>query len=120
MINQMKICGGRKSLDQFCCGLKPLFFMLVAAICLTGFGVMIFSGSVCAQNNNNTGFKKQTKQSQVKAGRIITVGDHGQFKGFDGFQMALNMAQDMDETYIPHISKSFLLIITDFQSPALA
>lgn len=32
--------------------------------------------------------------------RVLTVGEHGNFKGIDGFQMALNMAQDMDEIRI--------------------
>jgi len=32
--------------------------------------------------------------------RILTVGEHGTFKGIDGFQMALNMVQDMEEIRI--------------------
>ncbi|MDI6807724.1 MAG: choice-of-anchor Q domain-containing protein [Candidatus Eisenbacteria bacterium] len=33
----------------------------------------------------------------VKVGRILTVGEHGTFNGFEGIQMALNAAQDGDE-----------------------
>ncbi len=41
-----------------------------------------------------------TFKGSVKVWRILSVGEHGQFKGVDGFQMALNVAQDMDEIRI--------------------
>jgi len=44
--------------------------------------------------------KKGTFSGVIRVWRMLTIGEHGQFKGFDGFQMALNMAQDMDEIRI--------------------
>ncbi len=44
--------------------------------------------------------KKGTIRGDVRVWRSLTVGEHGQFKGFDGLQMALNMAKDMDEIRI--------------------
>ncbi|OGS06398.1 MAG: hypothetical protein A2270_06845 [Elusimicrobia bacterium RIFOXYA12_FULL_51_18] len=78
--------------------MRKIFAFLLSLIVLC-FGVDAFLGNACAQNQKATS-PKSTKQSQVKTGRIITVGEHGQLKGFDGFQMALNMAQDMDEIKI--------------------
>jgi hypothetical protein len=36
----------------------------------------------------------------VRIWRVLTVGEHGQFQGAEGLQMALNIAQDMDEIRI--------------------
>jgi len=44
--------------------------------------------------------KKGTIRGDIRVWRSLTVGEHGQFKGFDGLQMALNMAKDMDEIRI--------------------
>jgi len=44
--------------------------------------------------------KKGTFSGVIQVWRILTVGEHGTFKGFDGLQMALNMALDMDQIRI--------------------
>ncbi len=44
--------------------------------------------------------EKGTFSGSIRVWRPLTVGEHGQFKGFDGLQMALNMAKDMDEIRI--------------------
>ncbi len=75
------------------------YFSGSLSLIVLSFAVLVCCGSAYAQNNDLV-IKKQTKQSPVKTGKVITVGDHGQLKGFDGLQMALNMAQDMDEIRI--------------------
>src|SRR3990172_8879010 len=56
--------------------------------------------------------KKGIFAGSVKVWRVLTVGEHGKFKGIEGLQMALNMAQDMDEMRIEKgiISGSGLVI----------
>lgn len=44
--------------------------------------------------------KKGTFIGDIRVWRMLTVGEHGTFKGFDGIQMALNVAKDMDEIRI--------------------
>jgi hypothetical protein len=44
--------------------------------------------------------KKGLFAATIRIWRMLTVGEHGTFKGFDGLQMAINMAQDMDEIRI--------------------
>lgn len=44
--------------------------------------------------------KKGTFVGDIRVWRMLTVGEHGTFKGFDGIQMALNVAKDMDEIRI--------------------
>lgn len=44
--------------------------------------------------------KSGTFSGQISIWRALTVGENGTFKGFDGLQMALNMALDMDEIRI--------------------
>lgn len=72
-------------------------FAFFLTFIVLGFGVDAFLRHSCAQDMKG-GYKK--KDSRTKAGRILTVGAHGQLKGFNGLQMALNMAQDTDEIRI--------------------
>ena len=41
--------------------------------------------------------KQGTITGIIRIWRLVTVGEHGKFKGENGLQMALNAAQDMDE-----------------------
>lgn len=44
--------------------------------------------------------KRGTFAGSIRVWRPLTVGEHGTFKGFDGLQMAINAAKDMDEIRI--------------------
>jgi predicted outer membrane repeat protein len=41
--------------------------------------------------------KRGTFSGKIRVWRPLSVGEHGTFKGVDGLQMALNVAQDMDD-----------------------
>jgi len=44
--------------------------------------------------------EKKNFKGTIRIWRLLTVGEDGTFKGFDGLQMAINMAQDRDEIRI--------------------
>ncbi len=44
--------------------------------------------------------KKEIFSGTIQVWRMLSIGEHGQFKGSNGFQMALNITQDMDEIRI--------------------
>lgn len=74
-------------------------FTLFLSFMILGVGVDAFLKNSIAQDVKGA-YKEHIKQPRVKTGRIITVGDHGQCKGSDGLQLALNMALDRDEIRI--------------------
>lgn len=73
-------------------------FLSFVFLC-SGFAGETFFCNAYAQDKKIVS-KKQTSQKITKKWRAVTLGEHGQFKGADGFQMALNMSQDMDEIRI--------------------
>lgn len=72
----------------------------------------IVFGSVLGEGALLKSAYAQEKKAASQHGRMLTVGEHGQFKDFDGLQMALNMAQDMDEIKIEKgVIKASVLVI---------
>ena len=75
-------------------------FTFIFGLIALGFGIGVFLENAHAQDKDVVSGKQAKQFSKKGEARVLTIGEHGQFKGLDGFQMALNMVQDGNEIRI--------------------